>query len=57
MYKAYVCKHLLIASTSSVYGSNKKMPYHENDKSDTQLSPYIATKKSVESIYHSYSFI
>ncbi len=51
------CKHLLIASTSSVYGSNKKMPYHENDKSDTQLSLYAATKKSVESISHSYSHL
>ena len=43
-------KHLIIASTSSVYGANKKIPFKENDKSDVQLSMYAATKKSIESI-------
>ena len=48
-------KHLLIASTSSVYGANKSMPFKETDKADTQLSIYAATKKSTESLAHSYS--
>ena len=50
-------KHLLIASSSSVYGANKKLPFKENDKTETQLSIYAATKKSTESIAHSYSHI
>jgi len=48
-------KHLLIASSSSVYGANKKLPFKEIDKTETQLSIYAATKKSTESIAHSYS--
>ena len=48
-------KHLLIASSSSVYGSNKKIPFKETDKTDSQLSIYAATKKSTESLAHSYS--
>jgi UDP-glucuronate 4-epimerase len=48
-------KHLLIASSSSVYGANKQSPFKENDKTDNQLSIYAATKKSTESIAHSYS--
>ena len=50
-------KHLLIASSSSVYGANKKLPFTEIDKTETQLSLYAATKKSTESIAHSYSNI
>ena len=50
-------KHLLIASSSSVYGSNKNLPFKEIDKTETQLSIYAATKKSTESIAHSYSHI
>ena len=50
-------KHLLIASSSSVYGANKDMPFKEIDKTETQLSIYAATKKSTESIAHSYSNI
>jgi len=50
-------KHLLIASSSSVYGANKKLPFTEIDKTETQLSVYAATKKSTESIAHSYSNI
>jgi UDP-glucuronate 4-epimerase len=50
-------KHLLIASSSSVYGANKKIPFKEIDKTETQLSIYAATKKSTESIAHSYSSI
>ena len=50
-------KHLLIASSSSVYGANKKLPFVEIDKTETQLSIYAATKKSTESIAHAYSNI
>ena len=50
-------KHLLIASSSSVYGANKKLPFKETDKTETQISIYAATKKSTESIAHSYSHI
>jgi UDP-glucuronate 4-epimerase len=50
-------KHLLIASSSSVYGANKRLPFKEIDKTETQLSIYAATKKSTESIAHSYSNI
>ena len=50
-------KHLIIASSSSVYGANKDIPYREIDKAQTQLSIYAATKKSTESIAHSYSNI
>ena len=50
-------KHLLIASSSSVYGANKKVPIKETDKTESQLSIYAATKKSTESIAHSYSSI
>ncbi len=48
-------KHLIIGSSSSVYGANKKFPFKETDKTDHQLSFYAATKKSAESIAHSYS--
>ncbi len=50
-------KHLLIASSSSVYGANKNIPFKEIDKTDTQLSIYAATKKATESMAHSYSNI
>ena len=48
-------KHLIISSSSSVYGANKKIPFHELDKTDHQISFYGATKKSTESLAHSYS--
>ena len=50
-------KHLLIASSSSVYGANKIMPYKEIDNIKSQLSIYAATKLATESIAHSYSNI
>tara|TARA_B100000029_G_scaffold342062_1_gene334423 strand:- start:979 stop:1983 length:1005 start_codon:yes stop_codon:yes gene_type:complete len=50
-------KHLIMASSSSVYGANKKFPFKEIDKTETQLSIYASTKKSNESIAHSYSNI
>lgn len=49
--------HLLMASTSSVYGSNKSMPFSECEKADTQMSFYAATKKATENLTHSYSHI
>jgi UDP-glucuronate 4-epimerase len=48
-------KHLIIGSSSSVYGANKKIPFQEIDKTDLQISFYAATKKSTESLAHSYS--
>jgi UDP-glucuronate 4-epimerase len=53
----YKPKHLLMASTSSVYGANLVMPFDENQKCDTQMSFYAATKKSNEVMAHSYSHI
>ena len=50
-------QHLLLASTSSVYGANQKMPFEENDKADHQISTYASTKKSMELISHTYSHI
>ncbi|PRY23015.1 UDP-glucuronate 4-epimerase [Aliiruegeria haliotis] len=50
-------KHLLLASTSSVYGANEQMPYAETDKADTQMSFYAATKKANEAMAHSYSHL
>jgi len=49
------CKHLLIGSSSSVYGANKKFPFQEIQKTDHQVSFYAATKKATESLAHSYS--
>ena len=57
MSKIHSIRHLLIASTSSVYGSNKQMPFHENQKTNSQMSFYAATKKSNECMAHSYSHI
>ena len=50
-------KHLIMASSSSVYGANKKIPFKEIDKTETQMSIYAATKKSNESMAHAYSNI
>jgi UDP-glucuronate 4-epimerase len=50
-------KHLLMASTSSVYGANLNMPFVETEKADTQLTIYAATKKANESMAHSYSHL
>ena len=55
--KKFNVKHLIMASSSSVYGANKKIPFKETDKTETQLSIYAATKKSNESMAHSYSNI
>ena len=55
--RAYPPKHMLLASTSSAYGSNENMPYREIDKADCQMSFYAATKKSTENMAHSYSHL
>ena len=51
----YPVKHLVYASSSSVYGSNKKGPYPTDDKGDNPVSLYAATKKSNELMAHAYS--
>ncbi len=48
-------EHLVYASSSSVYGSNKKVPYSTDDKVDNPVSLYAATKKSNELLTHAYS--
>lgn len=48
-------KHLVYASSSSVYGTNKKVPYSTDDKVDNPVSLYAATKKSNELLAHAYS--
>ena len=50
-------KHLVYASTSSVYGANTKMPFSENDSANHPLSVYAASKKSNELMAHSYSHL
>lgn len=50
-----VVEHLVYASSSSVYGSNKKVPYSTEDKVDNPVSLYAATKKSNELMAHAYS--
>lgn len=51
----YPVEHLVYASSSSVYGSNKKVPYSTDDKVDNPVSLYAATKKSNELMAHAYS--
>ena len=53
--RKYRINHLIYASSSSVYGDNKKVPYSEDDKTDYPVSLYAATKKSDEIIAYSYS--
>ena len=49
--------HLLMASTSSVYGANEEMPFTETEKADTPLTIYAATKKANEAMGHSYAHL
>ena len=49
--------HLLMASTSSVYGANDEMPFDEREKCDTPLTFYAATKKANEAMAHSYAHL
>lgn len=53
--RANPVEHLVYASSSSVYGSNKKVPYSTDDKVDNPVSLYAATKKSNELLAHAYS--
>ena len=50
-------RHLLMASTSSVYGANEDMPFAETDKADLPLTIYAATKKANEAMGHSYAHL
>lgn len=50
-------RHLLMASTSSVYGAETDMPYGETQKADTQMTIYAATKKACESMGHAYAHL
>lgn len=49
--------HLLMASTSSVYGANTEMPYAETHKADSPMTIYAATKKATEAMGHSYAHL
>ena len=53
--RSYPVEHLVYASSSSVYGTNKKIPYSTDDKVDNPVSLYAATKKSNELMAHAYS--
>jgi UDP-glucuronate 4-epimerase len=53
--KKYNIKKFILASSSSVYGNNKKVPFSENDPVDNPISPYAATKKACELIAYTYS--
>jgi len=50
-------KHMLIASTSSVYGDSKEMPFNEKENTDSPLTIYAASKKTNEVMAHSYSHL
>lgn len=50
-------KHLMLASTSSIYGANPKVPFAETDRTDAPLSLYAATKKSMEAMAHAYAHL
>jgi UDP-glucuronate 4-epimerase len=49
--------HFLLASTSSVYGANTKMPFRETDRADHPLTLYAATKKATEEMAHAYAHL
>ncbi|EEX11424.1 UDP-glucuronate 5'-epimerase [Ruegeria lacuscaerulensis ITI-1157] len=55
--RTHEVEHLLMASTSSVYGANEDMPFSELDKADHQLTIYAATKKANEAMGHSYAHL
>jgi len=55
--RAVDARHLLMASTSSVYGANTQMPFDEGQKTDTPLTIYAATKRANESMGHSWAHI
>ncbi len=55
--RRHAVHHLLMASTSSVYGANREMPYGETHKADTPMTIYAATKKAGEAMGHSYAHL
>ena len=55
--KQHKTPHFMMASTSSVYGANKEVPFSESQRCDHPLSLYAATKKATEELAHSYSYI
>ena len=55
--KKYKISHLVYASTSSVYGANRKLPFHEDDTADHPLQFYAASKRSSELMAHSYAHL
>lgn len=57
MARKYKIKNFVYASSSSVYGNNKKQPFSKSDSVDMPISPYAATKKATELLAHVYSHI
>ncbi|MEM6324891.1 MAG: NAD-dependent epimerase/dehydratase family protein [Pseudomonadota bacterium] len=55
--RRHTVDHLLMASTSSIYGANTDMPFSEQHKADAQLTIYAATKKANESMAHAYAHL
>lgn len=55
--KRFPVQHLVVASTSSIYGANQSMPYRETDKADLPLTLYAATKKATELMAHSHAHL
>ncbi|MBD8066803.1 NAD-dependent epimerase/dehydratase family protein [Devosia sp. PTR5] len=55
--RAYPPRHLLLASTSSVYGGNRRLPFSEADRTDFPVSLYAATKKATEEMSHAYAHL
>jgi UDP-glucuronate 4-epimerase len=55
--RAHGIGHLMLASTSSVYGANPQVPFRETDKADEPMTFYAATKKSMEVMAHSYAHL
>ncbi len=51
------CQRFIFAGSSSVYGNNRKVPFHEDDPVDHPISPYAATKKAGELICHTYHYL
>jgi UDP-glucuronate 4-epimerase len=51
------CRHLIVASTSSVYGANEQQPFEESHRADHPVSLYAATKKATEAIAYSYAHL
>lgn len=55
--KSFNVKKFVLASTSSLYGDNKKIPFEATDKTDNCLAPYAATKKAAEVLSYSYHYL